>query len=180
MSFTDVTNQLRSRGLKVDLIAWYPFRLKDGLGIDSCGVFYVGGGASVKLQYSMDDIELLSDPRYDGPRKLTTYKDNRKPGQKWTSYFPKGKGLAALLQGLLEPTCTEAQLKVESAVAENESVYCPYIRFKQKHAEKLEEAWLFDGEMHNGSHYPLAAFTHNACRRSPTKWSERHEKKANQ
>ena len=62
----------------------------------------------------------------------------------------------------------------------HESVYCPYIRFKQKPAEQLEEAWLFDGEMHNGAHYPLAVFTHNASRRSPARWNARHEKSTNE
>ena len=95
MSFADVTNQLRSRGLEVDLIAWYPFQLRSsathtpqGLGIDSCGIFYVGGGASMKMQYSLGDIELLSNPQFDGPKMLTKYSDNCKPGQHWSCYLP--------------------------------------------------------------------------------------------
>ena len=48
-------NQLRSRRIQVDLIAWHPFHVKGDvvgpqrLGFDSCGIFYVGGQASIML-----------------------------------------------------------------------------------------------------------------------------------
>jgi len=131
----------------------------------------------MKMQYSLGDIELLSNPQFDGPKMLTKYSDNCKPGQHWSCYLPKKNDLGALLHGLLRPTCTEAELKAKTAVAESTSVYCPYIRFKQKNADKLEEAWLFDGEMHNGAHYPLTVFTNNAGRRSSERWKERAENK---
>ena len=85
MSFSDVCNQLRSRGIEVDLVAWRPFHItgrvsgSQCLGFDSCGIFYVGGTAAITLQYSLEDVEMLvSDD--DGTACLLQYADNCCPG----------------------------------------------------------------------------------------------------
>ena len=65
MSFSDVCNQLRSRGIKVDLVAWHPFHItgkvggSQRLGFDSCGIFFVGGIVGIRLKYSLEHVDLL-------------------------------------------------------------------------------------------------------------------------
>jgi hypothetical protein len=41
MSFFKVIDQLRSRGLEIDLAAWYPWKAASGTTMaDSCGIFH--------------------------------------------------------------------------------------------------------------------------------------------
>ena len=59
------------------------------------------------------------------------------------------------LGNLLQQTDTRETLV--AVVGRQGSVYCSYLSMKLKVLNKDE--WLVDGELHNGAHFPLAAFT---------------------
>ena len=79
MSLTEVPKQLRSRGIYADCCAWYPWKhINPGvsvvedmqgstpLGIDSMGIFYIGGTVGVTPSYGLaavDDLTAVADSR---------------------------------------------------------------------------------------------------------------------
>jgi hypothetical protein len=181
MSLTDVTVQLRSRGIQIDCVAWYPWCLSGGvhdqnLGFDSCGIFYIGGSAGVRLKFNQLHIQALTSAVAGefAEMKLDEYKSGSHPGQHWSAYksMPE-KPIGAKLRDLLQPEQEEQELAA-TLQRRPGSVYCPYIRFKQKPLEK--DFWLVGGELHNGAHFPLVVFTNNASSRSEEKQVERSEK----
>ena len=174
MSLTEVTKQLRSRGIVIDCVAWYPWRLRESadiraLGFDSCGIFYIGGSVKVSLQYDLGDMTMLTSAVAEDLHLLHVYDMNNAPGQAHCSYQPKEKSLAEKLTSLLTPTDTEQSLAaIEGRPGKN---YCRYLRLKQKPLR--QEDWLTDGEPHNGAHFPLAVFTNNSSSRSAERAEER-------
>ena len=97
MSLTQVVQQLRSRGIPIDCVAWYPW-LKSTvapaqvsqLGTDSCGIFCIGGDASVQLTWGPRDIdELVSAVAADS--RLDVFEGSSLPGQHWKCYIPKSQ-----------------------------------------------------------------------------------------
>ena len=106
---------------------------------------------------------------------LDVYNGQNHPGQHWAAYRTKKndpeheKCLKARLEDLLTPSTAVAELY---AMPKREgSWYCPYLRLKQKQLDKNE--WLVNGTIHNGSHFPLCVFTHNASARSAERAKER-------
>lgn len=193
MCLTEVVKQLRSRGLQCDCIAWHPWRhnttLVQGqpLGIDSCGIFYIGGAVQVTMPWSLKQIDILTAVADDVERlcaeanlELDVYSGTNHPGQHWAAYrsralkeAPHEKNLNQRLQDLLTPSTTPGQLE---RIPKRRGVsYCPYLRFHQKAMDKNE--WLTEGGVHNGAHFPLCVFTHNASARSADKAVERAQKR---
>ena len=131
----DTSYQLRSRGIEVDLIAWYPFRVSvederqpQRWGIGSRGIFYIGGQTPVRLQYSLTDINMLFSTEVESTG-LGEYGPNAKPGQNWRAYHPKRMELRDHLKRPLQFSTNAMQLAEQNAVAD--AVYCPYPRLKQ-------------------------------------------------
>ena len=72
MSFFKVTDQLRSRGLEIDLAAWYPWKADSGTTMaDSCGIFFIGYKATFKLCYGLDCLH-ANDPSGLGCNEVDT------------------------------------------------------------------------------------------------------------
>ena len=176
MSLTQVPVELRNRGIKCDCIAWYPWRHdterkhEQALGLDSCGIFYIGGNIKATLNWGLEqlgDLTAVAEQMQDS--NLDVYYGAQHPGQFWTAYRSKGikesdedKNLEKRLVDLLTPTTTDIELR---GIEKREgSCYCPYLRFKEKRLNK--EEWLVDGVMHNGAHFPLCVFTKNSSSRS--------------
>jgi hypothetical protein len=191
MSVTEVVKQLRSRGIESDCIAWYPWQHMTSdlhgqkLGLDSCGIFYIGGSVQVSLHWGFNHIDILTavaeeQHADEDSWTLDVYRGTNHPGQHWAAYRSRAlnepsdqKNLKNRLEDLLLPSTTQRQLK--SIIKREGSVYCPYLRFKQKQMDRSE--WLVKDEVHNGAHFPLCVFTNNARARSQAKALERSQKK---
>ena len=176
MSLTQVPVELRRRGITCDCIAWYPWRHEtkrmhnQALGLDSCGIFYIGGNIKATLNWGVEqlmDLTAVADQMQDS--QLDVYSGTNHPGQHWSAYRNRAykeadadKNLEQRLQDLLTPTTTEEAL--ERIPRRKDIYYCPYLRFKEKRLDRNE--WLVNGGLHNGAHFPLCVFTKNASARS--------------
>ena len=187
MALTRVIPELRSRGLKCDCLAWYPWIHRtqrcheQPLGFDSCGIFYIGGSVQVQLHWNLNHLHILAavaddfdDDYYVSSHGLHKYggdeeDDAHIPGQPWQCYrsirhveHDHEKNLRARLTELLSPSTAQEDLDM---IPRRPGKRCiPYLRFKQKPLNLME--WFVDGKMHNGSHFPLCTFTQNASHRS--------------
>ena len=194
MSVTQVVTQLRSRGITCDCIAWYPWRSTTSvhgqtLGIESCGIFYIGGVVGVTMNWMLTDINILTAVADDMDRLCSEKRrdlldrydgfSGPPPGQHWACYRSQKhvecyaeKSLTQRLVELLTPSTTQEELDM---LPRGKNKYCPHLRFKQKKMDLAE--WLVDGRLHNGAHFPLCVFTHNASARSKERAMERASKK---
>jgi hypothetical protein len=191
MSLTEVVKQLKTRGITCDCIAWYPWvhaaepLHEQPLGFDSCGIFYIGGRVQVRLDWSLDHIDVLTavaeempvevavHPEFDPDtmqmrKTLDTYRGSNHPGQPWHCYrsksfneVPADKNLRDRLYDLLRPS-TAAHVLAD--IPQQEGGHCPYLRVRQKTLDVLE--WLVNGQVHNGAHFPLCVWTNNSSARS--------------
>ena len=187
MFLTQVPAALRSRGIRCDCIAWYPWRHattrvhEQALGLDSCGIFYIGGNVKVSLPWSLEHIDVLTAVAGDMDQMsqteqglaLDVYEGQNLPGQHWACYRSTSfnekedqKNLRARLEDLLRPSSTPAHLdRIPHRPGGKGATYCPYLRFRQKALDK--EEWLVDKKIvHAGAHFPLCVFTKNASGRS--------------
>ncbi len=110
--------------------------------------------------------------------KLDVYHEQNHPGQHWSAYRTKKndpeheKCLKNRLEDLLTPSTAVAELY---AMPKREGTYyCPYLRLKHKQLDKNER--LVNDAIHNGAHFPLCVFTHNASARSAERAKERAQK----
>ncbi len=185
MAFTEVPNQLWSRGIKSDCCAWYPWRHdtktvhQSSLGFDSCGIFYIGGTVEVALPWSLARIGELTAVADDlKSSSLDVYHGQNHPGQHWSAYRTKKndpeheKCLTKRLEDLLTPSTAVAELHAREK--REGTWYCPYLRIKQKELDRNE--WLVNDVIHNGAHFPLCVWTHNASARSAERAKARAKK----
>ena len=192
MSFTQVVKELRSRGILCDCVAWYPWVHNaievhgQPLGMDSQGIFYIGGSVEVILPWSLKAVDILTAVADKNGRKvqeeggLDVYETSKHPGQHWSCYrsiayteTQEQKDLLARLSDLLTPSTSAEELK---RIPRREGVfYCPYLRLKHKPLDKSE--WLVGGGVHLGAHFPLCMFTENARARSKASAVERAQRK---
>ena len=212
MSLTKVVPELRKRGLMIDCVAWYPWlhtgahgndnppmqRLVEEtpLGLDSCGIFFIGGTVEVRMPWGIEQIEQLLDVSGDADllvtdtrsrgldrqgRPLDVHDGMNTPGQTWICYRgekynekAKDKNLRARLEELLEPSTTRAELM--SIPKREGSFFCPYLRLNSKRLDR--EAWQPKGAMHNGAHMPLCVWTNNSSARSEPALQKRRARAA--
>ena len=187
MSLTEVPKQLRSRGIECNCVAWYPWAQegavpdlevgknmlemaeKQRLGFDSCGIFYLQRVAEITTPWSLNHLDVLTAVAGSRPTGLDAYHGQNTPGKHWICYRShkhkekqEHKNLEARLTDLLTLSITREEL--DSIPKREGSLYCPYLRLKQKTMDKDE--WLVDGELHYGAHFPLCIFTKNSSARS--------------
>jgi hypothetical protein len=183
MSLTEVVKQLRSRGLQCDCIAWYPWChattevFTQPLGMDSCGIFYIGGSVQVSMPWCLNELDILLATRDEIERitasgecpPLDLYRGFNTPGMHWACYRSfsikqpeEDKDLRQRLEDLLGPSTTIEELR--SIKKRQGSTSAPYLRLKQKTMDRSE--WLVGEQVHNGAHFPLCVFTNNSRARS--------------
>ena len=187
MSLFKVVPELRSRGIRIELIAWYPWKSKDGNAMaDSCGIFLINKPCVVALDrgllslHNVDSTGIGHEDAQGYTRSVTpagyaVFEANAGPGMPLKTYLPKAEDIVEKLR----PSLT---LGAHTAVAEawdeeeGSKVGRSLLKVKEKRLEA--EFWKFQGENHKGSHFPVCAFTDNVGRRSNVKFLERSKKAA--
>ena len=208
MSLTQVIPRLTERGHKVDTCSWYPWIKTDvdescrgyRLGMDSLGMFHIGGDVQCLLTWDWDsigsilkkaavgaDVEFPHEPQWR-PDVLDPFAGANTPGKMWHCYknkkdekegdFTLGYKLEQLLQrstsnGRLEQLKTEAHARHDYGY----DALPAYIRLKEKSLDTRE--WLVDiakRKMHNGAHKPLCVFLNNSSQRSEKAMKDRKER----
>ena len=189
MSFFRVVPELRSRGVQVDLAAWYPWKTDDGEPMaDSCGIFFVDAPGIYELKVNMSH---LHDRGLEGFFAVAEEKDvgasedrtidpydrilkNAGPGQELKTYLPKGESYLDKIRPTLTPSagslrCTVANMgkhmdakPAGPKTSAGEARSCIQVREKRLNAN----IWMLNLENHRGSHFPLCVFTNNVGRRS--------------
>ena len=189
MSLFQVVPELRSRGVTIDLAAWFPWKTTDATPCaDSCGIFFLNHPGSLRLVKGLSDLHdqdpsgilwagadktWLGDQRRPVPIQVFATDDYLRfsadagPGFPLTTYMPKGNGVRRALEQTLTPTLSEAQME-----ALRKEYQLPKFREKRLAVELFRH----EGEQQRGSHYPLCVFTDNPGWRSPEKFKERTDK----
>ena len=173
MSLPLVVPKLRQMGVKIDMCAWYPWihtsLCEQGhyLGMDSMGMFYIGGDVVCEMPWTFNSVqELVRKTQRAGPqlREAQRYyrrfvgldvyqEENKIPGKMWNCFKVHGSDkpgndsqvwLDKKLEGMLKP----------SDVSNGGT-----LRLKQKFTDQDE--WLVGAKVHGGAHFPLLLFTRN-------------------
>ena len=179
MSLFRVVPELRSRGVTIDLAAWFPWKSPDGTPCaDSCGIFFVNRPGLYTLKKGLKDLHandesgiLWSTPE-DSSQTSTTcfdvFEEKNAPGFPLTRYLPKDSLVVESIKETLTPSTRPEALEGPREVTN-----------LWKIKEKRVDFQVYDCMEHhqNGSHYPLCAFTQNASLRSPEKFRERQDKR---
>ena len=190
MSLFLVAPELRSRGVTIDLAAWFPWKALDGTPCaDSCGIFFLNSPGSFRLVKGLCDLH-DRDPsgilwaganktwlgcqrrpvpiQDDAECDYLSFDTDAGPGWPLTTYMPKGSGVRRVLEQTLTPTLSESQM---------EALRNQYQLLKFREKRLAVELYRYEGQQHGGSQYPLCVFTKNPAWRSPEKFKERCKKR---
>ena len=193
MSLFVAIRELRSRGVLVTCLAWFPWVDSEGVAsVDSCAIFGVQQVIEVRLNHDVsictEDAERLSEGKAKGERgrELATLSmpSIKGPGQQFSCYLPKPDTMKQKIELLtfVEAVPAAAVAGTVPAVAGKGSsnptgARRECLRFKEKRLNV--DVWLGPkGRFYQGSHFPLATFTDNPCRRSEEKQKERRAKRS--
>lgn len=193
MALFEVVPQCRSRGIRLDCIAWCPWLLKDWeekeklnfcagpWAADSCAIFYRGGNAEVRLATDLETMryllgfsfpQLLAHDKLE-KHKIHTFEHSAMPGQPHKCYAKKNSSMKDKVEALLTPTQESHQLE-PSPMHIQGSWWRKWLSFKEKRLSR--DIFIVEGKFHNGAHFPLCVFTDNGRRRSRDAEIRRHNK----
>ena len=197
MALFRVIPELRSRGVVIDLAAWYPWKaLEDGEAMaDSCGIFFLNAPGEYKLHRALGDLHdrddrgILSDVRDAGhvhdrrPRASRHPTDwipkQAGPGQPLDVFLPKAADLREKIEPSLQESQESSQMLAEAQAAvaarRRDAPTCPHLRVKEKRLDA--KLWTLRGANVKGSHFPICAFTNNVGRRAPEALAKRQQKR---
>jgi hypothetical protein len=193
MSLFKVAPELRSCGVEVDMVAWYPWRSTDGhMMSDSQGIFLINKKATIELHVGLECLH-AGDPNgigWDtGGMNLLCHYDvwppNSGPGQTLATYLPKSANYVDKVGPSLAPTYRKEALM--AAVADTGDTkgdkegkspahVRPHLKIREKRLDP--ELWTFEGKHRRGAHFPLCAYTNNVGRRSDAAFNARREKRS--
>ena len=184
----------RSRGIVVDVGAWYPFKSVQGVPMsDSCVVLFVNLPAEYRLYHGLDCLHARDEtglfhksrPAVAGRHKDARYdriEQQAGPGMPLKTYLPKGDTVTnweTKIRPFLTPSSESADVvqrytDLQAQQHRNftrDSVGPDFLRMKEKRLDLNK--WLVGGTNVGGSHFPLCVFTNNPGRRSENKTYER-------
>ena len=184
MSLFKVVPELRSCGLKIDLIAWYPWKTRAGKAMaDSCGIFLINKPCAVTLDrgpthlHCRDDTgighEAAQGYRIATPGGYDVFDGNAGPGMPLETYLPKSAGFIEKILPSLTPDPAVAE-ETGPQKQDEPTVGRSLLRVGEKRLEA--ELWKYRGENYKGSHFPICAFTNNVGRRSNARFLARSER----
>ena len=193
MSLFKVVPELRSRGLQVDLAAWYPWKSTTGQCMaDSCGIWLINKNAVVTLVVGLDQlhdrdesgIAFRNAAGYAVARTAGGFDvcdANAGPGQPLDVYLPKAGTPYEKLAPSLTPTFTarnpppavagDVKGDGKGAGKKGAAKGRVYLIVKEKRLDR--DLWRYKGDNHKGSHFPICAFTNNVGRRSNDRYVAR-------
>ena len=191
MALFRVIPELRSRGVVIDLAAWFPWKAKeDGEAMaDSCGIFFLNAPGEYRLCRNLGHLHeddgrgILSHVPAEQDLYAHCYdripRDNG-PGMGLHVYLPKAE---RDLRVKIEPSLQRSEQSMAVVQAFGAAVAagrrpCPHLRVKEKRLEA--SMWLCGGVNIKGSHFPICAFTASPGRRTPTALAKRKEKRPTQ
>ena len=176
-----VIPELRSRGVTIDLAAWFPWKRVDGTPCaDTCGIFFIDRPGSYHLCKGLTDLhandasgilwstpECKSQSRYFHvfPDVSIDECDRAEPGIPLTDFRPGA--LRGVVDHCLRQTLTPSRVRSRQAGQ-------PLFRVRQK---PLPSATAFYCMGNDGKtkHHPLLCFTQNKSRRSKAGLARRQE-----
>ena len=165
---------LRSRGVTIDLAAWFPWKMWNGTPCaDTCGIFFLHRPGQYKLNKGLEDlhaknpngilwdhrnIATVTSPSLPGPPDLPppsfAFFDEKGPGFPLSSFLPcNSSAVAEQLRVTLTPSLNPDELSQKQRAG---------ILFKVQEKRLVpsdDEDLGFPG--HQSRHYPLCAFTKN-------------------
>ena len=200
MSLFRVIPELRSRGVNIDLGAWFPWKTPLGQPMsDSCGMFFINMPGEYTLAKGMEDLHAepggilhKAAPAVAGAEVddgFDRIDPAGGPGMSIKLFLPKNESnLLRKLQPSLEPSpassdataggkgrsCGKGTKGANDAGKDASMRTC--IRIREKRL--LAALWKCEGVGYKGSHFPICAFTKNVGRRSPERMRVRAEKAA--
>ena len=165
MALLKMRQELHSRGVRIQLLAWYPWRNTSGKTIlDSLGIFSVNIHVSIRLHHSLssfDDEANLLDAKIeativadDGDNVVTKRVDSYEgidgpPGIPLHRYLPKFVTDRDKIETALKP----AYSVEEDAGSEPRPM-------KEKRLES-DTHFVYQGKVYKDAHFPLMVFTDN-------------------
>ena len=187
----------RSRGIVVDVGAWYPFKSVQGVPMsDSCVVLFVNLHAEYRFHHGLECLHANDETGLFHRSRLAVagrHKDARYdrieqqagPGMPLKTYLPKGDTVTNWenkIMKFLKPPRESAVVVQRYADLQaqqprnftRDSVGPDFLRMKEKRLDLNK--WLVRGTNVGGSHFPLCVFTNNRGRRSEEKTYERSMK----
>ena len=187
MSLFKVIPELRSRGVTVDLAAWYPWKSPMGLPMsDSCGIFFIDAPGEYTLHKGLDDLHDRTEHGIlhkaegrmaeelaagDGFDRIDV---NGGPGMALSQYLPKKMESHLKLKESLKPSQESEQ--VVRCEKDNQAVPKQRTILKVREKRLQADLWRREGQEQKGSHFPICAFTNNVGRRSKERMVERSRK----
>ncbi len=164
MSLWRVVPELRLLGVKVTLVAWFPWKSSlQGAGqgkpmCDSCGIFVVGQEVAARLQTAVADLHDDDERGWlwrgvsQSYAAVEAFQDG--PGQALECYLHKSDALRERVR----PSLAYSEGGAKAAVA-------GVLRLREKRLDM--DVWLGQNKIRmKGAHFPLCVFTHNGRRRS--------------
>ena len=189
MALFEVVPQLRSRGVTIDIAAWFPWKAPDGTPCaDSCGIFVLNLPGSIRLVKGLCDLhdqnpsgilwagatktwlghQRCPVPIPDGAKDdFRRFETNAGPGFPLKTYLPKGEGVRRALEETLTPTLNQSQIEALKRK-------CMLPKFTEKRL--FVQLYVRHGVQQKGSHYPLCLHIDNPGWRSPERHRERWQK----
>ena len=191
MALFRVIPELRSRGVVIDLAAWFPWKaLEDGEAMaDSCGIFFLNAPGEYKLHRALEDLHdtddrgILSDVHDAGHVHYADYYDRipkqAGPGQPLDVFLPKAADLREKIEPSLqesqESSLTLAEARAAVAARKRDAPTCSHLRVKEKRLDA--RLWTCGGANVKGSHFPICVFTNNVGRRAPEALARRQQRR---
>jgi len=186
-----VIDSLRSRGVHVDVTAWYPWVTIDGHnGCDSCCLALINQPGDHKLKTSYGDLQ-RGDRAWGGDvQRIDSWvqdnqlKDHAGCGQLLRSYIiPQGEN--DVLQGFLRPSIAPGTEEMDNYVRscgqfrDRWTRSLPNADYKKEYLctrEMRLKDFHFQGRTINGTHYPLVTMMKMSCTRSEEAIMRRRQK----
>ena len=174
-SLMKVVPELRSRGIGIETVSWYPWCCEQGSAHADSMALFVVNTILVKKLYAP-----LSATRHSWPAEHS-WPGTCGPGMAVKSYLPYGQtaSLSEKMQMFLESNAEYAAREragessgstvVDAFAYAQETPQC--LRVKEKRL--LHQLWSINGVFYKGSHFPLCFWTDNPGLRSQQKFYER-------